>query len=143
MGKVIMAVLVLFLFLGPFREPILDGITGWRTVDTTESFAATTGAGETTENVTLGFDLFQAAVAEVISITSNNTFDAPIALVYYETPKNLTIGGLVVAETHTLTVNYLAETEDTTMRVLGPFLVILIFGFVFFLIFRHATSKGR
>jgi len=142
MGKVIMAVLVLFLFLGPFREPILDGITGWRTVDTTESFAVTTGAGETAENVTLSFDLFQAAVTEVISITSNDTFDAPLALVYYETPKNLTIGGLVAAAIHTLAVNYLAETQDATMRVIGPFLVILVFGFVLYLIFRHA-SKGR
>ena len=30
--------------------------------------------------------------------------------------------------THTITINYSAETDDTVMRVLGPFLSVLIFG---------------
>lgn len=141
MGKVIFVILALFLFFGAFREPIIDGITGWRTNDTTDTPIVTTGANQTSANVTLSYDLYQAALAEVYSITSSNNTDTPAASNYTASTRLLTVGGLIPSITRTLTINYLAETDDTVMRVMGPFLVILIFGFVCYIIVRHAQSK--
>ena len=38
------------------------------------------------------------------------------------------IAGLDADNTRTLTVNYYAETDDTVMQVVGPFLGFFIFG---------------
>jgi hypothetical protein len=126
MGKIVVGILALFLLIGAFREPIIDGIKGWRTSDTTESFAVVTVAGQTTANTTLAYDLYQASTAEVITITSNTT-GTPVASAYTEATKKLLISGLPASESQTLTVNYYAETDDTVMRIIGPFLGFLIF----------------
>jgi len=73
MGKVVVAILAVFLLLGGFAGAINDGIKGWRTVDATQAFVVTTGAGVTTANVTLTYELYQANVAEVQSVSSNET----------------------------------------------------------------------
>lgn len=132
MGKVLMAILLLFLLFGVFRESIFDGIKGLRTEDTTEGFAVSTGAGQTTANVTLNSDLFQDDVAEVISITSNITGESPVATSYTEATNVLLVSALNSSATHTLTVNYYADTEDTVMKAAGPFFGILFFGFIGF-----------
>lgn len=150
-GSIFVGIIALFLLIGPFQPSITSGIKGWRTVDTTETSAMlTTGAAETTTNFTLGFDLYQAAVAEIISVTSSNlTADAaPVyGTGYSESSKLLTLGPVGASGTRYITVRYYAETDDTVMRVLGPFLSVLIFGgcafAILFSMWAGVSSRGR
>jgi hypothetical protein len=142
MGKVLFGVLAVFLLLGGFATPIMDGIKSWRTEDTTESFAITTGAGETTENVTLTNDLFQDDVSEVIGITSNVTGESPIATSYTTSTNVLLVSALNPSATHTLSVNYYAEAEGDVIRAVGPFLAVFIIGGLLLAIVMTAM-KGR
>ena len=128
MGRVLFIILAIFLLLGAFSDPILDGIKGWRTEDTTESYSVETGAGQTTANVTLTSDLFQDDISEVIAITSNITGESPIASTYTAATNVLLVGALNASATHTLSVNYAADTDNTVMLAVGPFLGILIIG---------------
>ena len=127
-GRILIGILALFLFIGPFSTPITDGIHNWRASDTTEADVLTTGAAATTANFTLSHDLYQASVAEIISITSSNATETPVASSYDEDNYYILLSSLDPANNRTITVNYYAETDDTVMRVLGPFLAILIFG---------------
>ena len=129
-GRVFIGIIAIFLLLGAFATPINAGIKTWRSNDTSEDFEVSTAAGVTGANVTLSYNLYQEALAEVQSITSNDTDDVPIAATYTDATKVLEITGLDDAEAHALTVNYYAETDSTVMRVLGPFLAFLIFGFL-------------
>ncbi len=126
LGKVFVAILAVMLLLGAFATSISNGIKTLRTNDTTQGF--TVAAGGATANVTLSYDLYQAAVAEVISITSNETADVPVGSSYAEATKYLLISGLDASKTHALSVRYYAETSSEIWRVLGPFLALLIFG---------------
>lgn len=141
-GRVFIAVIALFLLLGAFASPINDGIKTWRTDDVSENFNVTTGAGETGDNVTLSYDLYQAATAEVQSITSDNVSDTPVANSYVEATKALEITGLAASDTRVLTVAYYAETDDRVMRILGPFLAVLIFGGIVSAILYGMWKKG-
>jgi hypothetical protein len=145
-GGILVGILALFLLIGPFQGPISEGIKGWRTTDSTETFAVTTAAGVTSANVTLGHDLYQAALSEVISVSSNIT-ETPAATTYVEASKRLTVSALNANDTRTLTVRYYAETDDTVMRALGPFLSVLIFGgaagAVLIGIWRGLNGRGR
>ena len=140
MGRIFFVILAVFLLLGAFAEPILDGVKTWRTNNTTQAFSVSTGAAQTTANVTLTYDLFQANIAEVILITSNAT-EVPIANSYVEATKILNVAALNPSETHTLTVNYYAETENAGLRAVGPFLGLLIIGGCIFVVFKG--SKGK
>ena len=140
MSKALTVLVILFLLLGVFRQQILDGIKGWRTNDTTETVLATSNV-TAAANVTLSYDLFQATLAELLSILSSNPGDTPAATAYNEDTKVLTVGGLLPGTTRTLTIHYTAETTDSTMRIIGPFLVILIFGGIIYMAYRH--GKGR
>lgn len=126
-GSVLVGIITIFLLLGPFQPAITQGIHGWRTHNTTESFIVATGGGATTANVTLGHDLFQAATGEVIAVSSNIT-ESPAVTGYTESNKHLELASLNAATSRTIAVNYYAETDDTVMRALGPFLSVLIFG---------------
>lgn len=141
MGRVLFIILAVFLLLGAFTTPILEGIEAWRTEDTTESFAVTTAAAQTTANVTLANDLFQNDVAEVITITSNITGEAPIATSYTSATKVLLLSALNASATHTIIINYLAETDSTVIRSVGAFLGVIIIGALIIGIFQG--SKGR
>jgi hypothetical protein len=136
-GSVFLGVIALFLLIGPFSTPIIDGIKHWRTNNTTQAEVIATEAAQTTANVTLDYDLYQAATAEVITITSTLETDTPAATAYVEATKVLTVSGLDDSNSRTISINYYAETDDDVMRVLGPFLVILIFGGLAFAILYH------
>lgn len=127
-GKVLLVILGVFLLLGAFASPINTGIKGMRTEDTTENSVVTTGAAATTANVTLASDLFRDNVAEVITITSNRTGESPVATSYTAASNKLLVSALDAGQTRTLTINYYAETDNTAMRAIGPFLGILVFG---------------
>ena len=150
-GGIFVGILALFLLIGPFQPAITAGIKGWRTNDTTETSALlTTGAGETTTNMTLSYDLYQAAIAEVISVASSNlTADAAAvyATVYSESTKLVTFSPVGASGTRYITIRYYAETDDTVMRALGPFLSVLIFGgcafAILFSMWKSVSSGNR
>jgi hypothetical protein len=125
--SIFVGIIAIYLLIGPFQPAITDGIKGWRTNNTTESFVVTTNVSETSQNVTLGHDLYQSATGEVISITSNAT-ETPVASDYDTDSLNLLIGNLDVSTTRLITVNYYAETDSDVMRIIGPFLSVFIFG---------------
>ena len=129
-GRVFVGILAIFLLLGAFATPINDGIKTWRTNDTSEDFEVSTAVGVTAANVTFSYNLYLEALAEVQSISSNDTGDIPVAAVYTDATKLLNITGLNDDAVHSLTVAYYAETDSLVMRVLGPFLSFLIFGFL-------------
>lgn len=142
-GKVIVGILAIFLLLGAFSSPIIDGIKGWRTNDTTQGFTINTAAGVTTANVTLAYDLYQAAVPEVYSVASNLGTDTPSAKSYAEATKSLLIEGLTANSARQLSIKYYAETDDKVMRVLGPFLAVLIIGgCVAFILWGMLRKRG-
>ena len=126
-GKVIIGIIALFLLIGAFRTPIIDGIKGWRTSDTTQNAVVDTAAGVTSANVTLDYDLYQAKTAEVYDIGSTIE-ETPAAATYIESTKVLLINGLTAETSRTLDVNYYAETDDMVMQIIGPFLAFGIFG---------------
>ena len=148
LGAIIGGILSLFLLLGPFQPPITDGIHNWRTNDTTEAFTVTDLSGVSSANVTLAHDLYQAATGEVISIASDNVTEAPVVASYTESTKKLYFDGLQSADnSRIITVRYYAETDDTVMRALGPFLSVLIFGgsafAILFVMYSSLKHKGR
>lgn len=141
-GRVLVAIIALFLLLGAFASPITNGIKTWRTDSLTQTPTVVTGEGITTANVTLTSArlLFQADVSNV-QITSSIT-ESPVASAYVEVSKDLFITGLTAGQTRVLTITYLAETEDSVMGVLGPFLGILIFGGIIGALF-WGVFKGK
>jgi len=143
MGKILFIILAIFLLLGAFSTPIMDGIKGWRTEDTTESHSVVTILGQTTANVTLASDLFQDDIAEVITVTSNISGESPIATSYVSASKKLLVSALNPAATHTLTINYYADTESGVIYVLGPFLPLIIIGGLLVIILQSGLKKRR
>ncbi len=145
-GKVLVGIITLYLLLGVFSTPISDGIKGWRTLDTTEyKTNVTTGVGVYSANLTpLSSDLFLASTSQLIppGIVTSNITESPVATSYIEATKVLLISDLADNTTRTLTVHYYAETDDTVMRALGPFLGILIFGGTAFAIV-YGVWQGR
>jgi len=128
-SKVLVGIIALFLLLGVWATPIIQGVDNWRTSDQLDGFAGvTTAAGITTANVTLTEDLYQANLAKVTTITSTNGTDTPVLISYIEATKVLQIGGLDDDNTRDMSVAYKAETDDTVMRAMGPFMAFLIIG---------------
>lgn len=142
MNRMIGIVISIFLLFGVALTPITDGIKGWRTLDTTESFSVTTVAGQTTANTTLDRDLFKDSVAEVITVSSNISGESPIASAYTAATNKLLIAALNPSATHTLTVNYYADTDSDVMQVVGPFLGVIIIGGLVVMLFLKRKSRG-
>jgi hypothetical protein len=129
-GKAFLAVITIFLLLGAFSTPIINGVKNWRTDGggTTQTELVATAAAVTSANVTLDKDLYQAITSSITSITSTDGADTPVAIAYDEDTKVLNIGGLNDDANRTLTIIFDGETDDSVMRVLGPFLAVLIIG---------------
>jgi len=79
-------------------------IDQFRLTDQADPFLAASGANSTT--VTLSQELYNDDTANVSSITSNVTSDAPIANSYVAATQVLTITGLQTGSDHYLTVTY-------------------------------------
>ena len=82
------------------------------TSDYMEADSATTGLGETTADIVLTYDLYEAGVGNVESITSTEATDTPTADSYVEATKTLTVGGLTAEKTRTLTTTYESEAMN-------------------------------
>lgn len=144
MQRAFLVILAVFLLLGAGATAIIQGVHTWRTDDTTEQFAVSTAAGVTTANVTLGGTLFQNATSEVVSITSNVTGESPIASAYTSATQVLLVAALTPNTTHTLTINYYADTSDSVVYAIGPYLALLIIGGCIVIIFiGNKGSKRR
>ena len=123
------AILGIFLLLGAFSTPILDGIKTWRTDGlSTQTTVVATGAGVTTANITLAKDLYQANIVNVDSVTSTDGADAPAVTSYTEATLALLISGLNDDSSRTLTIGYYGETDSDVLRIIGPFLGVMIIG---------------
>jgi len=70
----------------------------------------TTGVAITEADVVLKYDLYEGDVANVVSITSTEATDVPVAASYVVATKTLTISGLIAEKTRDLTTTY--ETES-------------------------------
>ena len=139
-GKIFLAILCLFLLVGAFRTPIIDGIKGWRTVDTPLSKSVSPDGDNAT--IQLDHDLYQAALSNVQTITTNIS-GAPAAYSYTEATRMLVINGLNPG-TQTLAFNYYAETDDEVMRIIGPFLAFFIFfGVAGAIVYSLVSKQGR
>lgn len=137
-GSILTIIVAIILLFGVFGGEILDGIDSWRTQSASDTTQVVTAAGQTSANVTLSYDLFQAALAEVSTITSTEGTDTPAAADYTESTKVLLITGLDDDNTRNLTIAYRAETENTQMRLIGGFLGIIVLGGCLYFIFKAA-----
>ena len=133
MGKIGgIALGVILVIVGFLLLPGLIGSThSALTTNYTETYApVTTGAGVTTANVTLSLPLYNANIAEIESITSNNTLDHPSAQLYVESSGVLQVKALAESENRLLTVKYTTADDsgytgfDTFMK-LSPMLIVL------------------
>ncbi len=70
----------------------------------------TTAVASTEADVVLDYDLYEADVANVVSITSTLGTDVPVAASYVEATKTLTVSGLTVDTTRNLAITYLTES---------------------------------
>ena len=113
--------------------------------EVSETHLVTTGAAETTADIILYNDLYNANLEHVLDIKSSNTSDTPVATAYNEVTRTLTVGGLVADTERSLLVKYdtaaLTDTTGVGMLIgLSPFLflggIIAIIGAVIWHSFR-------
>jgi len=99
----LLGVVILMMFF-----PLVMTATNDLQTDTqADTFAAvTTGVGETDADVVLTMDLFNDTVTHIVSITSNNSNDTPVAGTYTAATNTLNITGLHASDTRTLVVTY-------------------------------------
>jgi len=103
---------------------VFDTLNDARTDTTSESFQGLTSANSTT-NVTLGQTLYEDAIVEVASISSNQSLDTPTAYSYNTVSRILTVTGLAEAGlTRTLVVNYNIASASLP-STMGAFFTIL------------------
>ena len=87
-----------------FSPAMMDALDNFRLDDQADSYVVGSGVASTT--VTLSQALYGGRTANVQSISSNVTDDAPIASSYATATKVLTITGLDNSTGHYLTVTY-------------------------------------
>jgi len=85
---------------------VMDSAHAIQTESQADSYNVTTGAGETSADVTLTKDAWAYNVTAVTKITSTEATDVPVASSYVKATKALTIGGLAESKTRTLDVTY-------------------------------------
>lgn len=90
--------------------------------------AVATGAGEVAADVVLTEDLYNDDTGSIISITSNNVADTPVAGTYTAATNTLNITGLAASDTRTLTITYEfdALTDYTGMSAMVGMTPLLI-----------------
>jgi len=137
----IICVIVAFVFL----PQVMHSSEQVKMREVSEVHLVATGASETTADIILYNDLYNANLEYVLDINSSNTGDTPVATAYNEVTSTLTVGGLVVETERSLQVKYDTDalTDVTGVGVLiglSPFLflggIIAIIGGVIFHVFR-------
>lgn len=95
---------------------VLDSSEDLRTDNQADTFAAVaTGVGEVAADVVLTVDLWQDTAAYVVSVTSDNVADTPVAGTYTAATNTLNVTGLAASDTRELIVTYqIAALDDYT-----------------------------
>ncbi|AAW39851.1 hypothetical protein [Dehalococcoides mccartyi] len=90
--------------------------------------AVATGAGETSAGVVLTYELYNNVNTSVISITSDEVTDVPVAGTWTQATKTLTVTGLAAEDSRTLTITYEhdALTGFTGMGAFAGIIPLLI-----------------
>ena len=128
------ALLIMFgvMFMIIVMPFLINGIHDARTDTFEESFASTTtAAGVVSANVSLSYNLFADAAANVNSVSSNVTSDSPSASTYNTVGDILLVTGLTASQTRTLTVNYdIASVTLAELPNLDPLLLAMTYWWV-------------
>ena len=128
------ALLIMFgvMFMIIVMPFLINGIHDARTDTFEESFASTTtAAGVVSANVSLSYNLFADAAANVNSVSSNITSDSPSASTYNTVGDILLVTGLTASQTRTLTVNYdIASVTLAELPNLDPLLLAMTYWWV-------------
>ena len=108
---------------------IMSSTQELQTTRQVDTFAAvTTGAAETTSEVTLSRGLYSDDTSYVLSITSDVGTDTPVAGTYVPSTNSLTVTGLTASEIRALVVTYeydalTAYTGMSAMVGMTPLLI--------------------
>ena len=107
MGKVMVIIgAVITVVVGLVLAPtVLNSVHDAQSDPKTETFSVTTGASQTTADVTLSTPHFHNDTTH-ITVSSDNTNDSPTVDAYDPNTKTVTVGGLAASASRTLTVNY-------------------------------------
>ena len=109
---------------------LLTAVDSWAYTENTTARTIITGGGNTTGTMSLGSPLYDENLDKVLTLTSTLSTDNPASLSYTDTGDILTVSGLTVSETRTITAVYLTQRTDSLLSTFQPFLPFLI-GFMF------------
>lgn len=137
-GRIAIGLLLLLILFGT-RDIITGGIHDFRTEEVTQNVIVTTET-ETTSDIVLSRELFGDKTSEVISVKSS-TSETPVATDYDPETQTLTVAALTASSERTLTIEYYSQIDDEFMPIIGPFLLILVFGGIFFAIVYGVWKK--
>jgi hypothetical protein len=125
--RVLLGVLTLVMLFA-FAGAIASGIWSFRTDTLTQAYSGTTGVAETSVTLTLTRDLYENEVSNVISVTSNETGETPVATSYTGATNALVVASLPADTARMLTVNYYADKQDDILNAFGGYMTFLVFG---------------
>src|ERR1035437_6919034 len=120
MGKVFLVIAVIVM-LFMFLHPIQKGVHDWRTDQITKTVSITTGGGVTIGSVVFTRALFNDDESEITSVGSAIA-ETPILGTYVPATKTLSLTNLTESQTRVITIVYYAETQDSILMIIGPFL---------------------
>lgn len=130
--KAVMALLgvaLVFLMLGG----IMSGIEAFRGETYSEPHNVTTDESTESTNIVLALPVLDATVAN-ITVSSSDTDDAPVPFAYATATRQVTVNGLAVSTTRTLTIEYQIQRQedaaDVGAKFLPAFLIIAGIGCV-------------
>ena len=150
MGKIMTAfiavigIMLVFSFFPDFLTSTHELLTDQETY-TSE---VTTGGGVTTAGVVLALGVYNDDVNNIVSVSSDNGNDTPIASTWTALTTTLTVSGLQASASRDLSVVYEWEatseyTGMTTLVEMAPTLLILgIIGVVLFGLFAAVRSRA-
>lgn len=137
-GRIAIGLFLLLILFGT-RDVITGGVHDFRTEEITQNVVVATEA-ETTAEIALSSELFSDKTSEVISISSSIS-ETPVATSYDPETQTLTVAALTASSERTLTIEYYSQIDDEFMPIIGPFLLILVFGGIFFAIVYGVWKK--
>lgn len=131
MGKAGAVFGILIVMIALILTPtLLSAFDSWSYTESTTIAAITTGGGVTSGNATLGNDLYNDNLDNVISINSTDSDDTPAPASYSHATNALAVDGLAASTTRSLTIDYLIERDDDFLATLAPFMGALIIIFL-------------
>jgi hypothetical protein len=127
-GIIVSIIMVAVMFI--MFPIVMDASHDLQTDDFVQTEAAVaTGAGVTAADVVLDEDLWDDAVTSVLSITSDEVADVPVANTYTAGTNTLNITGLAESDSRTLVITYEYDglTDYTGMGALVAVAPLLLF----------------